>query len=248
MDLEGASRELYGLAPSQFTAAREAKMAEARSAGDRELAAALKSLRKPSVGAWLANLVVRERPRDVDHLIALGSTLQSPKSKLDGEKIRKVSKEKGAVVSGLVRSAESIASRMGHPASPAALEDLAGSLEAAFADSEAAELLQAGRLTSGLHYSGLGLATATQVAPAARVSSSAAGSASQAVRALAQRDLEKANRDLETATAELAKARRAVADATIELRGFKSAEALAVRRSREAEKRVVAAKKKLDRK
>jgi hypothetical protein len=63
MDLESATKELYGLAPTEFTAARDAKVSEARQTGCPELASKLKKLRKPSVGAWLANVLVLEQSK-----------------------------------------------------------------------------------------------------------------------------------------------------------------------------------------
>ena len=81
--------------------------------GQRELAASLKKLRKPSVGAWLANLLVAEQSSDVEQLVDLGAELRIPKRKLEGDQIRRVSKEKGDVVAKLVRDATSKASREG---------------------------------------------------------------------------------------------------------------------------------------
>ena len=247
MDLESAAQELYGLAPSQFTAARDAKVSEARKAGYTELASSLKELRKPSVGAWLANLLVRGQSRDVERLIDLGCELQAPKHKLEGDQIRRVSKEKGDAVSKLVREARSKSSRMGQPASGAALQELEATLEAAFADPQAAESLRRGRLSRGLRYSGLGFAAQPQNGPLERAkgSTSARRSRPGADQVAAQRDLENANRDLERADDEVAKARRAVAAAEDELKRLKSAEALAVRRSKQAHDRASTAKKKL---
>jgi hypothetical protein len=247
MDLESASQELYGLAPNEFTAARDAKTSEARNAGCQELASSLRRLRKPSVGAWLANLLVLEHARDVERLLALGVELRAPKHHPDGEHIRRVSKEKGDAVAKLVREARSKASRMGQPVSAAALQELEGTLEAAFADPQAAESLRGGRLISGLHYSGLGLAAQPQIGslPRTKGSASARSPRSGADQVTAKRDLEKANRGVEQADAEVATARRAVAVAADELKRLKSAEAVAVRRSRKARDKASAAKKKL---
>lgn len=162
MDLESTSQELYGLVPGEFTAARDAKASEARKAGRPELASSLKKLRKPSVGAWLANLLVAEQSREVERLIDLGDELRAPEHHLEGEQIRRVSKKKGDAISKLVREARAKASRVGLPVSPAALQELEATLEAAFADPQAADSLRGGRLSSGLHYSGLGLAAQPQ--------------------------------------------------------------------------------------
>jgi hypothetical protein len=247
MDFESASRELYGLAPNQFTAARDAKASGARRAGRPELASSLKKLRKPSVGAWLANLLVLEQSSDVEGLIDLGVELRAPKHNLEGEQIRRVSKEKADAISKLVRDARSKARRMGQPVSAAALEELEATLEAAFADPQAAESLRDGRLSCGLHYSGLGFSAQSHTGSRSRTKdvASARSTRSEADHIAAQRNSEKANREAEQADAEVEKARRAVAEAADELTRLKSAEALAVRRSKEAHDRVSAAKKEL---
>ena len=247
MDLKSASQELYGLAPSQFTAARDAKASEARQAGQPELASSLKKLRKPSVGAWLANLLALEQSRDIERLIDMGVELRAPKSKLAGEQIRRVSKEKGDVVSKLMRDARSKASRRGQLVSAAALQELEATLEAAFADPQAAEDLRGGHLTRGLHYSGLGFTAQTQTGSPSRTRGAAStrSSRSKVDQIAAQGSLEKANRKVEQADAEVEKARQAVAKAADELTRLKSAEVLAVRRSKEAHDQASTAKRKL---
>jgi len=249
MDLAPATQELYRLPPAQFTAARDAKVSEARQAGRAELASSLKKLRKPSVGAWLANLLVLEQSKDVERLIELGVELRSPKRKLEGQQIRRVSKEKGDAVSKLVRDARSKASQKGQSVSAAALQELETTLEAAFADPQAAESLRGGRLSSGLHYSGLGFATPPQPGSLPRKTGSASdrSSRSEADQIAAKRNLENANRDAEQADAHAERARQAVAKAADELTRLKSAEALAVQRSKEAHAQASTAKRKLNR-
>ena len=134
MDLERAIDELYGLLPTAFTAARNAKAAEARKAGFADVAASLKELRKPSAGAWLANLLVRERSKEIESLLALGDGLREPGSKRGGDEIRKVSKQRVDAASKLIRHAKSRASHLGHPASASTVDELEMTLDAAFAN------------------------------------------------------------------------------------------------------------------
>jgi hypothetical protein len=122
MELERATRDLYRVTPAEFTAARDAMAAEARRAGDSEIASSLKKLRKPSVGAWLANLLVLEQASDVEHLIDLGTELRAPNRRVEGAQIRRVSKEKGEAVSRLLRNAQSKASEAGQTVSAAAAQ------------------------------------------------------------------------------------------------------------------------------
>jgi hypothetical protein len=247
MNLESATQELYRVAPAQFTAARDNMAAEARQAGDAELASSVKKLRKPSVGAWLANLLVFEQPSDVERLVNLGDDLRSPRHSRDGERIRRVSKEKGDAVSKLVREARSKASRAGQSVSPAASQELEATLEAAFADPQAAESLLGGRLSGGLRYSGLGFdeQAATGSTPPSK-SSASVRRARSASKIAAERALAKAQHEAEEADAHLEAASQAVADATQELTKLKSAEALAIRRSKEAHATVSTELRKLD--
>jgi hypothetical protein len=222
--------------------------ADARQAGQRELAYSLKKLRKPSVGAWLANLLVLEQSNDVQRLVDLGAELRAPKDKLEGEQIRRASKEKGDVVSKLLRDARSKASRASQSVSAAASEELEATLEAAFADPKAAESLLGGRLSSGLHYSGLGLGEQAGAGSTTgpKGSTSARGVRTEAEQIAADRNVEKAQHEAEQADADVQQARQALAEATQEVNRLKSAEALAVRRSKAAHSKVSAAMRKLN--
>jgi len=165
VSFESVSAELYGLAPNDFTAARNAKASEARNAGDTELAASLKELHKPTVGAWLANLLARERPEDLERLIVLSDELRRGQNPADRDVIRGVSKKKQEAVAKLVFEANSIAKRRQQSVSEAAATDLEATLDAAFADPKAAESVRAGRLSTALRYSGHGLADTGSAPP-----------------------------------------------------------------------------------
>jgi hypothetical protein len=247
MDFESAAQELYRIVPAQFTTSRDKLVAQARQAGQSDFASSLKKIRKPSVGAWLANLLAHEQASEVQNLIELGRELRAPNRRLDGEQIRRVSKEKNDVVSKLVRDAKSKAQQAGQKVSPAASEELEATLEAAFADSQAAERLLAGRLSTGLHYSGLGFEE--RISTGERISASDAatklGRKSDSDLAAAERSLKKANDDADRADAELVKAKVAKAEAAKELTRLKSAEALATRESKAAHARVLAAKRRV---
>jgi hypothetical protein len=52
--------ELYGVAPNEFVAARDTKVRELRAAGDRDLAAAVAKLRRPSAAHSALNVAARE--------------------------------------------------------------------------------------------------------------------------------------------------------------------------------------------
>ncbi len=219
--------------------------AQARDAGHSELASSLKKLRKPSVGAWLANLLVLEQASDVEDLVALGTELRVPKRKLEGGQIRRVSREKTDMVSKLVRDAQSKASEAGQRVSATAALELEATLEAAFVDPQAAKSLLEGRLSSGLHYSGLGFGevTTTGSTTSTKVSPSPSRARLETDRVVAEHNLENAPHEAELADAEVERARQALAKAAQELTLLESSEALAVRRSKAAHAKVSAARK-----
>ena len=109
MDLDAVADELFGLPPADFVAARDERAATARRAGERELAAAIKELRRPRVGAWLANLLVRERPDEVSELLAVGTELRQAQAHLAHEDLRRLSKERRRVVASLAADALELA-------------------------------------------------------------------------------------------------------------------------------------------
>jgi len=240
VDVEAATDELYGLAPSEFTQARDVRVAAARKAGDRTAADALKKLRRPSAGAWLANHLVRERQAEIERFLALAAQLREAQARLEGDTLRRLSREGRDAVAALVGDASVLARRDGLSVSATAIEDLEATLDAALADPVAAEALRAGRLTSGLRYSGLGLSGAIASAPPG-----APRDRGQPALSAADRDLARARQELERVLAQSKDAETAVAAAETTLAERKDVAARARRRVREAQEAERTAERKL---
>jgi hypothetical protein len=147
--------ELYGHVPGEFVAVRDAAARTAREDGDRELADEVKALRKPSVGAWLADRLVRDRPGELDELLDLGQSLREARDALDGAQLRSMSRQRHAVVRALVERAAALAEQDGQRAGDPAQRELEVTLDAALADEQAADALRTGRLVRGLVSTGL---------------------------------------------------------------------------------------------
>jgi predicted ribosome quality control (RQC) complex YloA/Tae2 family protein len=156
VDLETVADELYALQPAEFTGARDARASEARKSGDRELAAAIKALRRPTTSAWLANLLARTRSDQVAELLEMGEALREAQANLSGDDLRRLSAQRHRVVSALAQEARRVAYEQGERISDAVQQELEGTLEAALADPRAGEAVRNGRLTGALSYSGLG--------------------------------------------------------------------------------------------
>lgn len=148
--------ELYSLHPSKFTAARDAMAQELRRSGHRELADEVKRLHRPSVSAWMANLLSRTEPDQVDNLVKLGDRLRAAQAILSAAGLRELSVERRRLVAALAKRANELAGHEGYDPGGPALRELEGTLEAAVADELVGAALARGCLTIALHYSGLG--------------------------------------------------------------------------------------------
>ncbi|HXP33474.1 MAG TPA: hypothetical protein VN820_05615, partial [Acidimicrobiales bacterium] len=156
MDLDAVAGELYGLLPEEFAAARKMRAGEAQAEGDRDLAAAVRQLRRPTTSAWLANLLVRERPTQIGELLELGTAMHRAQADLAGKEMRQLSHQRQAVVTSLSDAARRLAHDRGKRTSDATMRELEETLDAAIADSGARDALAAGHLAAAMRYSGLG--------------------------------------------------------------------------------------------
>ena len=140
---------------------RDARASEAKRAGDRELASAIGKLRRPNVGAWLANVLVRERGDQVQSMLDLGAAIRQAQAQSAKDELRKLQRERRRAIAALLDDAADLARDRGESISSAVARDLEATLEAALLDPEAATALKAGFLTTGLRYAGLGWSGAT---------------------------------------------------------------------------------------
>ncbi len=155
-DLDSVAGELYGLDPGDFVSARSECAAQARRAGNRELTAAIGRLRKPTVAAWMVNLLARERGDELAALLDLGDSLRAAQRRLSGSDMRALSAQRRRIVTALERAAADLADERGRHATESALREVGQTLNAALADPDVAEAVRAGRLASIVEHSGFG--------------------------------------------------------------------------------------------
>lgn len=156
--VEEIADRLYALPPRRFVDERAAAIAEARQAGDAETAAALRKLRRPTVAAWLVNLLALRRPELLADLGELATALLAAQRQLDGEQLRELTGRRREVISALVATARSLAREaapeLGAGALPVA--EVEGTLAAALSDPEVAQRVRSGRLVRPVTPEGLG--------------------------------------------------------------------------------------------
>lgn len=148
--------ELYGLEPGRFMAVRTAREKEARAAGDRDLAARIKALRKPSTSAWLANQLVRDRRDQIEPLLALGEQLRELQASVSADQLRALTQQRHRLVYAVAQEARALGHERGQPISDDVARELEQTLHAALGDPSAAEAVRSGRLVSALQYAGFG--------------------------------------------------------------------------------------------
>src|SRR5437762_2833178 len=105
VDVDEAAERLYALAPEDFTASRDDLAKQADGASRK----AVKGLRKPTVAAYVVNLLVRERAGDIDALLDLGEAMRTAMS--SGGDLRGLAEERRGLVADLVAAAAEVADR-----------------------------------------------------------------------------------------------------------------------------------------
>ncbi|MBW0106755.1 hypothetical protein I4I78_30440, partial [Pseudonocardia sp. KRD-291] len=154
--VEQAEAELYRLAPEDFVAERDAHVARAKEAGDRDAAKAIAALRRPSRAAWLTNLLVHARPDEVEGLLGLADTLAAAQRSLDGGALRTISAQRSKLVGALSRQAAALGREAGHRVESTLEREVRTILESALADPELADRVRSGRLVKAERHAGFG--------------------------------------------------------------------------------------------
>lgn len=151
-------RQLYRTPPDRFVAARDAAVAEARRAGDAATARQLARCRRPTVAAWLVNLLALDRPELVADLGPLAEALRTAQRDLKGPRLRELSAQRRGLVAALVAEVRRIAADVpdGPPVARLPLAEVEATLHAALADTEVAGQVRSGRLLRAVHHSGFG--------------------------------------------------------------------------------------------
>ncbi|WP_051299154.1 hypothetical protein [Arthrobacter castelli] len=154
MDLQTTADELYSLLPGDFTATRNARATEANRAGDKELGKQIRALPKPSMAAWLVNMLVRRRLEEIGNVLELGASLRQAQEDLDQQQLRELGGQRHELLAALVEQARSLADELDQKVSDPVADDVEQTLHAAMADADAAAAVSSGTLTRSLSSTG----------------------------------------------------------------------------------------------
>jgi uncharacterized coiled-coil protein SlyX len=157
VDFEEAANQLYAAPAADFIATRNELAKQLKADGDQLGSTRLKALRKPTVAAWLANLVARERPDELDDLLALGDEFRQSTADLDGERLRKLTPRRHQLLDQLTKAAKSLAEGAGQKISADVGQKLRETLDAAMVDPAVGEAVRDARISSALRHVGFGV-------------------------------------------------------------------------------------------
>ena len=143
--------DLYSAAPEDFVAARNAR---AEDAADREEAARIRALKKPSIAAWVVNVFAQDRADRLGEALRLAEELREAQDQLDAVTLAELGRQRRALTSQLAREAVELASARGGRVSPSTAEAVRQTIAAAFFDPDAAAVVASGRLVRELESSG----------------------------------------------------------------------------------------------
>jgi hypothetical protein len=230
MDVE----ELYALPLERFVPERNALTRELRAAGKRDEAAAVASLRKPSVAARAVNQLARTHRRELQRLFTAGDALSEVQSSVlagqaGGHELSEALARERDAVSALVEAASGLLADEGLTPSASVLERIGETLHAAALDDDARTPVDEGRLERELRHVGLGMGAGADVTapakrtPAKRVATK--GTPTQATEAREQAEAEAAAEAQERAEAEQRARARKQAQATEKHAGRQAARA-----------------------
>ena len=158
--LAGEIDRLYALPLEEFTAERDELAKRLRKKDDRDSAAQVKALKKPSVAAWAVNQVQRDRPDEVRELIDVTEELHRVYKKLSSagarERLEEAADMQRKLIQSLVRCASQLLEAGGHAPTDATLQKVADTLRAAALDTDVREQLARGRVVKEQTAAGFG--------------------------------------------------------------------------------------------
>ncbi len=152
-DLLALADELYALTLAEFTPARDARAKQLKGT---DAAPAVKALRKPSLAAWVVNLLVRREPDQVAQVLGMGEALRQAQESMSGEELRGLTRQRRQLTAAVTQQARSLAGDAGVKVTQAVADQVEATLTAAMVDEACARAVRSGLLVAPLAATGVG--------------------------------------------------------------------------------------------
>jgi chromosome segregation ATPase len=152
------AEELYSLTPAEFTGARNERAKQAKADGDKDLAKQVTELRKPSMAAWVVNMMMRHQGEQMTQVLELGASLRKAQADLDGDALRELTRQRRQLTTAITHQGRVLAGELGQKVTEAVADQVQGTLHAAMIDEDAAAAVRSGMLVGALEATGVGSA------------------------------------------------------------------------------------------
>jgi predicted RNase H-like nuclease (RuvC/YqgF family) len=144
--------DLYGLPLGDFTPARDAKAKELKGT---DLAKQVKALKKPSLAAWVVNLLVRGETEQVEQVLQVGAALRQAQESMSGDELRQLTKQRRQLTVAVTTQARRLAREAGQKVTDAVADQVEATLNAAMVDEDAGRAVRSGLLVTALSATGV---------------------------------------------------------------------------------------------
>lgn len=219
------AEELYGVPPAEFTDARNDYAKELKASGDKTLSDRVKVLKKPSVAAWVVNMLVRHNAQEMTQVLDLGASLRAAQADLDGDALRELAKQRRQLVAAVAGKGRALAKELGQKLSESVQRQVEDTLHAAMIDTDAEAAVRSGMLVDPLTPSGVGslkaasaVADHTAMGRSARPLSEITSGASQRPQLSVVPEIDPAERERERRREELTAAKQDLRAAEADLK------------------------------
>jgi len=151
-DLLSIADELYVLDLGDFTPARDAKVKELKGT---DLAPRVKALKKPSLAAWVVNLLVRHETEQVEQVLTVGAALREAQASMSGDELRALTRQRRQLTAAVTTRARGLSREHGQKVTDAVAEQVEATLTASMVDEGCATAVRSGLLVAALSATGV---------------------------------------------------------------------------------------------
>jgi hypothetical protein len=242
-DLDQRLAPLYRDPPEEFVRGRDALAKQLREEGDRDAAAGVKKLRRPSQSAWLINRVSADEPQRAHDLVEAADNLAAAQQRMldeggDATDLRSAARDERERVEEMVAATRRVAAEHPKPINEGMIERVAQTLQAVGSNPDLRDQLLRGRIETDHRAATIGLP-----AQAARPRAKSRRTAESKTAKRARGELARLRKSLAETEDRLGTQRRALAEAEAEVRRQKLELGEAESAARELERRIAAAER-----
>jgi hypothetical protein len=153
-ELLSVADELYGLDLGDFTPARDARAKDLKKEQP-ELSKQVKALKKPSLAAWVVNLLVRRETDQVEQVLSVGAALREAQAGLKGDELRALTRQRRQLTAAVTTRARGVARDEGQRITDSVADQVEATLTAAMVDPGCAQAVRSGLLLTALAATGV---------------------------------------------------------------------------------------------